>query len=447
MERLKAYDLLEAISKVTTAWTRQRKAEERNRRAQLRRLDALTHRSKVSLKAAAWEYMEQGYLHASDHKRLVATARQVMYSCRKYILDRTGEDSLNDEYFTQVLLPDFMDEHPNLTADWDVVFDARGSLIEPHTQLRIPLGTLDVRRYLRGQDKREDHDPYEHGYQFSMDWRTFGPEHRYGAILFCEKETFLPLFEAECLAERYDLAIMSTKGFSNTAARTVIDTLCHAEENGLPLFVLHDFDIDGLGILNTLYNATRRFKFHHPIQVIDLGLRLPDTQELGLEGEPVIRKGDLTNLVIERGATEAERQYLIEKVVADTKEQKTRYTTIGQRVELNALTSAQLMDLITSKLEAHGVSKVVPDADLLAKAYRRTVALHFMNSQLEALHREAVKISQEVMIPEDLMNQVKTRLGQDSIKSWDRVMAELTEPLVMEDSEEGLEPYGDLVEE
>lgn len=126
MERLKAYHLLEAISKVTATWTRQRKAEERSQRAMMNRLKTLTHQSKVSIKAAAWEYMEQGYLHASDHKRLVATARQVMYSCRKYILDRTGEDNLNDEYFTQVLLPDFMEEHPDLTADWDVVLTPEG---------------------------------------------------------------------------------------------------------------------------------------------------------------------------------------------------------------------------------------------------------------------------------------------------------------------------------
>jgi hypothetical protein len=395
----------------------------------INRLKALTHQAKVSLKAAAWESMEQGYLHASDHKRLVATARQVMYSCRKYILERTGEDSLNDEYFTQVLLPDFMDEFPELTADWDVVFDARGSLIEPHTQIRIPLGTLDVRAYLRGQDKRDYSDPWEQGYQFDMAWRTFGPEHRYGAILFCEKETFLPLFEAERLAERYDIAIMSTKGFSNTASRTVVDALCGADDQaGLPLFVLHDFDIDGLGIFSTLHNATRRFKFQHPIRVIDLGLRLSDTEKLGLEGEPVVRKGDLRDLVIERGATEDERKYLIEKVVSETKkDNKVSHTTIGKRVELNALTSAQLMELITAKLEEHEVCKVIPDGDLLAQAYRRAVALQFMNGKLEELHQEALKISEAARIPEDLAGQVANKLTDEPKKSWDQVVAELAE--------------------
>ena len=41
-----------------------------------------------------------------------------------------------------------MTEHPKLTEGWDVVFDARGHLVEPHTGRRVALGTLGVREYL-----------------------------------------------------------------------------------------------------------------------------------------------------------------------------------------------------------------------------------------------------------------------------------------------------------
>ena len=34
------------------------------------------------------------------------------------------------------------------TADWNVVYDARGNFTEPHTGKRVPLGTLQVREYL-----------------------------------------------------------------------------------------------------------------------------------------------------------------------------------------------------------------------------------------------------------------------------------------------------------
>ncbi len=52
---------------------------------------------------------------------------------------------------------------------------------------------------------------------------------------------FDPAFK---LAERYDIAIMSTKGMSNTASRELIDKLC-GDIPRCPLYVLHDFDKAG----------------------------------------------------------------------------------------------------------------------------------------------------------------------------------------------------------
>ena len=37
------------------------------------------------------------------------------------IQEKTGEP-LDDKYFTQTLLPDFMNNNPELTASWDVVY-------------------------------------------------------------------------------------------------------------------------------------------------------------------------------------------------------------------------------------------------------------------------------------------------------------------------------------
>jgi hypothetical protein len=87
--------------------------------------------------------METAYLSASSNDTLPATARQVMYAARPVIQERTGKQ-LDDQYFTQTLLPDYMEEHD---VDWDVVFDDRGHLREPHTGYTIGLGTLSVRHY------------------------------------------------------------------------------------------------------------------------------------------------------------------------------------------------------------------------------------------------------------------------------------------------------------
>jgi hypothetical protein len=71
-----------------------------------------------------------------------------MNAARGKILELTGAKKFSDTYFTQVLLPDYTNEKQELVAHWDVVYDARGNLTEPHTGSRIPLGTIQVRTYL-----------------------------------------------------------------------------------------------------------------------------------------------------------------------------------------------------------------------------------------------------------------------------------------------------------
>ena len=101
-------------------------------------------------------------------------------------------------------------------------------------------------------------------------------------MLFVEKEGFDPLFKAVNLADRHDLMIISTKGVSVTAARQLVDEVCGG--TGIPLLVLHDFDIAGFMIFGTLGRDTRRYAFANGVNPIDLGLRLEDIA--GLEQEP-----------------------------------------------------------------------------------------------------------------------------------------------------------------
>ena len=98
----------------------------------------------------------------------------------------------------------------------------------------------------------------------SVLYPTLGPEHRFNTILFIEKEGFDPLFAAEHLAERYDLAIMSTKGMSVTAARLLLDRL--AARGIEQILVLHDFDISGFSIFGTLGTSGRRYRFNNQDQ-------------------------------------------------------------------------------------------------------------------------------------------------------------------------------------
>jgi hypothetical protein len=289
--------------------------------------------------------------------------------------------ALDDQYFTQQLLPDFMNEHPDATAAWDVVFDARGHFHEPHTGRIVPLGTIEVRRHLL--EVAAHALPALHAALPEIAiFPTCGPEHRYGAILFVEKEGFLPLFRAVRLAERYDLAIMSTKGLSVTASRLLVDQLCATPE--VPLLVLHDFDKSGFSILGTLRRDTRRYAFRNRIQVVDLGLRLEDVEESNLETEEVVHRSDPAKNLRENGATTEEIAFLR-----------------SRRVELNAFASADFVAWIERKLAQHGVTKIVPDRDTLMRAWRRSIASGYVASRLQSAIQEAQRHAAEALVPDE----------------------------------------------
>jgi hypothetical protein len=206
-----------AVLRVTRRWCKQRKAEEKDVKARQRRHEALVRSTQVSFKSVAWEVIPAAYLKASNDNENPAFDRQIMYAARDDIQEQTDK-TLNDQYFCQILLPDYLAAHTEETANWDVVFDARGHSMEPHTDKIVPLGTLDVRTFLDEVSAYKVED-LKAVIADAERYPTLGPLHRFGALLFIEKEGFMPLFAKAKLAERYDLAIMSTKGQSVIACR------------------------------------------------------------------------------------------------------------------------------------------------------------------------------------------------------------------------------------
>jgi hypothetical protein len=376
------------------------------------RHDRLT-RSRVTFQEAADEITERAYLKASAGGKMWATARQVYYAARQHIQRRTGK-KLRGQYFTQQLLPDYINKHG---VQWGIAYDDRGHFREPHSKHDVGLGTLNVKKYLEGIRSIEFRDTETRSARVV----THGPAGSYHAILFCEKEGFMPLFEDEKLAERFDIGTMSTKGVSVTAARQLIDTLCG--RYGVQVFCLHDFDKSGFTILATLQQATRRYSFTHNIRVIDIGLRLADVRELGLEGEAeeVFDEGSeyqrRANLR-ENGATAEEIEFLLQ-----------------QRVELNVMPSDQLMEFIERKLKEHGVKKVVPGQNQLVKTYK----LFARGRRIEEVIEETLEKEDEeaVVVPKDLDERVRTHLEDHPEDRWSDAVAAIAGLDVDDDDDDG----------
>jgi DNA topoisomerase VI subunit A len=223
------------------------------------------------------------------------------------------------------------------------------------------LGTLEVRRYTDDWDFE-----VTDGADITVPtlYPTSGPANRYRYALFIEKEGFAPLLEQAQIAARYDMALMSTKGMTVTAARELVERL---SRQGVTVLVMRDFDKAGFSIVHTLSHSTRRYRYERPPAVIDLGLRLADVKAMGLEGETVEYEDENPHALLrKRGTTEAEVAYLV-----SSKSQHWH----GKRVELNELTSEELLAWLDGKLNALGVQKVLPDDAALREAYKRAVRM------------------------------------------------------------------------
>ena len=188
--------LAQGIAAVTKHWKALKRQADREDCVRERdREHYLKQQQFLSIKEAAYQVMEAAYRHASTQGRYPANARQIMYAARPWVLELTGGKCWKrSNYFTQELLPDFVEENQELTADWDVVFDDRGHFIEPHTPHNIGLGTLAVRGYIRGW--REDVPTVVGSTELDHDCPTQEPANRYRFALFVEKEGFDPLLKA-----------------------------------------------------------------------------------------------------------------------------------------------------------------------------------------------------------------------------------------------------------
>jgi hypothetical protein len=382
-------------SRLRPANGRQKKSEERHPGNIRYRASRMTKEPRTTQKDAAWEILEGAYMAASGNGTLPASARQIFYQARPKIMAMTDDKELRYGYFSQTLLPDYIEEHG---VDWHVVYDARGHFLEPHTNRRIGCGTIEVGNYLHAMK-----DPKIVSADFSdANIDIIGPSGNLSAVLFCEKEGFNPLFKAVNLANRFDLMIISTKGVSVTAARKLVDNVCG--DNDLPLFVLHDFDVAGFLILGTLKRDTRRYQFSSAIKVIDLGLRIDDIT--GLEREPAAATKTsaamLRRQLRENGATEAEIDILLD-----------------ERVELNAMTSDALVAMIERKLKEYGLKKVIPEHKLLADAYCAFDRSQQLREKFEALQKEFEDEGTKIEVPKDLAELVRADLEKHDGLRWD----------------------------
>lgn len=365
----------EMLMSVTKDW---RKAKRKQRREQTRhnRLKEDRATEQPSFLDVAVQIITLAYMQVSNNGRLYALCRQLFYECREQFRQICGEMP-SDTHFRKML-------RSVMKPDWKVAFDPRGNFVEPHSDVRIPLGTIDCDEYAE----------------------TF-PEHRFAGVLFIEKEGFLPLLQDAGILQKYDLAVMGCKGQSVEAARHLIDVLCKDR----PLFIVRDFDKAGFHIAAALTRDSDVYTFRNKINATDFGLRLADAERFGLIErcetlDPIKDAKKIPKTPLEN-ATPEENEFLMS----------------GRRVELNAFRSADFITWLEEKLEQSGIQKVVPDEQTLTGKYVNCERDRLTQLEMEAVRRRVEKKLRKFKAPDGLADLVREQLEVNRRLSWESAVA------------------------
>lgn len=331
------------VQLVTDGYRKRRTREERDADALQKQREAESRRrsSSCSLKDAIFEVLPAAISEVTSGGKCPSFSNRDLYYAVRPKIQELTDKQLKQGWFDAVV-DEWEMEHGLIEGRER---DPRGFFLEPHSRIRIPLGTSSVEKYEI-------------------------PLYQFDTILYVEKKGQLSKFEYGQIGQRYDCGIMACEGYAVRAAKALI----HAAQRGHAMKVLcfHDADPDGYNIARTISQSTGAHQFN--IEVIDVGLHMKEALAMGLPTERFVRKKALpsdvkwskTDLKCFRGTPRT--------VITKTGKNRTVYEGC-ERVELNALSADPdaFVAWVEKVLKRHGVARklVPPPAIAQARAEQR----------------------------------------------------------------------------
>jgi hypothetical protein len=279
----------------------------------------------VSQKDIVLDHLAEVSEAVSGPERYRFNSRQLFYRMRPIVLEETSKELQISNFLG--ILDDYERENGEIALMYR---EPRGSLTHPHRNETITLGTLMVEDYER-------------------------PVWCFNKLLYIEKEGAQEALKQNRWLERHDCAVMSSKGFSTRAARDLIDKLV-AHDEPVTVFCAHDADASGTMIYQTLQEATRA-RIARKILIVNIGLEPWEAVEMGLEAETIEAKD--------------RRKPVANYVLLQDDDWMEWLQT--HRVELNAMTTPQLIEWLDEKMERFGPGKLIPPAKVLEQDLKARV--------------------------------------------------------------------------
>lgn len=282
------------------------------------------------------ERFEEIFRKATSDMKFVATLRTLFYVARELAMKETGEFFKDYNSFTQDFFVSFRKvQSPEMRSLLEryIVAEPRGTWINPSIEDPIELGN----RFRKVGDKIVE---VEYGIELK----------KANKVIVVEKQGLFRAMVINDFHKRLDAVLVCTQGFIIEKGKIAIQEIAERYK-GLPIIVLHDYDVNGILIRETLYKPTKRRDWLalNDVKIIDIGLNWDVVRRfnLHLRAEPVrLKQQDLGKL-----------EYLYRNKVI-TKEE---YEFLKHyRVELNALTQEQLLQWLEEELERMGLGKYRP---------------------------------------------------------------------------------------
>jgi Topoisomerase 6 subunit A/Spo11, Toprim domain len=250
----------------------------------------------------AWEEASAGLGYAPY--------RMVGYAARRLAEARFGipadEFTITHRGDWGYALRTWEEQNPELAEKLNITRKARGRGFEPRTDHRSDFGTVEVRRYVRGWREPWLGNVQNVPPQAARSVHTSGPDGLYQGVLVVEKDGLLEFIRRAEIGERYDLMIASAEGQGVEAIKELIEQA--TVRYGLPVYLLHDFDISGMQIAAALSGRdTRSWTWKVQPTVIDLGINLEDIEKWDIQDESVSGEDDWVPLLEELGSSEGRR--------------------------------------------------------------------------------------------------------------------------------------------
>ncbi len=378
---------LESIEKVMSKATRKLRSQIRKREQPSSQKDLILGN------------IEEAIRQASGEGKYRFSLRQLYYASRPFCLE-AGHAELSYANFCTTIT--------NYEATYGEIplmyRDPRGTLYHPHERRSIPIGTIAVEEYAR-------------------------PDWTFNKILYCEKEGFTHLLQADGWPERNDCALLSSKGFASRAVRDVLDLLGDTDEE-LLFFCIHDADASGGLIYQALQDATTA-RAARRVKIVNLGLDPWEAVSMSLQIEEFKVKGN-KRLPTARYV----KDYNDEAPPRSSGEYRWDGWLQGRRVELNAMTSPQFISWLDSKMEPYNKGKVVPPAHVLERqaeeaaeaAVRQQLAKRILREAgIDALVKDRMQGVKDRLAGVDFVGEVRAKLEVSPGARWIAPLKEIAE--------------------